>query len=811
MTHRSRHILSIFTPLLLLIPLLGGGCSTTRRLGPDEVLYTGVKKFDVRQGVAGTHLTLPPDVESSMKSVINVKPNNPMPFLSPYMRWPIPLGLWVYNNWNDSARGLEGWLYRRLVSQPVLITNVHPKARVRMLQELLDQNGYFDSRADYSLVYDKHNEKKASIIYSIDLRAPYTLDSIIFICDSLHRADDGHEHDSQAIDRLNRSYRDETQLQVSQLIDSMARAGTYLRRGSVFSIDSLNTLRVDIANRLRNKGYYFFRPEYIEYLADSLITPKHIALKLQLAANMPDNAAYPYTTGKVTTILERRQSKASGIPNDTMHTDRGQVIVERPALLRKNLIPSCITFRSGRPFTVRGMERTQTRLARLGIFSNIQIQPVPAPIDTLHPTRHLMDVYTTCVWDRPIEALIEANVTEKSSSYLGPGVIFSLTQHNLFGGAEKLNVRLNASYEWQLGAKRSNNSNFNSYEFGLTSSLAFPRMLAPDFIRRRKSTLNWTTISLKADLLNRPHYFKLAEFNTGITYDWSSTRYSTHSFTPFKLSYTKLISTTAAFDSIMAQNPAVALSFQSQFVPQASYTYSVERSFGAHKQNNLNFSTTLLEAGNLFDLIWRAAGVKGRKTLFGTPFSQFVKGQAQLVYSRQLHRGIDRWLVSRLLVGAEHAYGNSTEVPYAEQFYIGGANSIRAFTARSIGPGSYSPPSSLRNGYFDQTGTFKLELNCEYRFPLVSVLHGAVFMDAGNVWLLRKDPMRPGGELQADRFMRDIALGTGVGLRVDLGMMVLRGDLGYGLHNPAGDAARKYFNVKIKDAFLFHLGIGYPF
>ena len=167
--------------------------------------------------------------------------------------------------------------------------------------------------------------------------------------------------------------------------------------------------------------------------------------------------------------------------------------------------------------------------------------------------------------------------------------------------------------------------------------------------------------------------------------------------------------------------------------------------------------------------------------------------------------------MSRVLIGAEHAYGNSKQVPYAEQFYIGGANSIRAFTVRSIGPGSYRPPADLENGYFDQTGTFKLELNTEYRFPIISVLHGAVFLDAGNIWLLKNDPLRPGGQPQARTFLRDIALGTGVGLRVDIGMLVLRGDLGYGLHDPAGNGTGHYFNIAFKKAFAFHLAIGYPF
>ena len=768
---RIRHI-----HILLALAVILAACSTTKKLGPDEVLYTGVKHFDINP-TDGERL--PSGMVSDLKGVINVKPNNPMPFLSPYVRTPFPIGLWVYNNMSDSAGGLKGWIYRNLVKQPVLVSDVRPAVRTQMLEDILDKNGYFGSTARYELQYDKRNPKKARINYTVDVSRPYPLDSIILL-----------GRDS---------------LPVCHFIDSMARKSPYLKRGEIFSVDSLSAVRVRITNALRNKGYYYFRPEYIEFLADSLMRPRHITLKMTLAANMPEIAQRQFRTGKVTTYILRRSTKNPGIP-DTLDTDRGEVIVYRPARLRPNLIPSCITFRKGRVFSVRNMDRTQDRLSRLGIFGGIQIQPVPA--DTT-PGCNVMDVIITCQFERPMEASIEVNATSKSNSYIGPGLEIGVTHNNLFGGAERFSINLNGSYEWQTG--HGSTSLFNSYEFGLSASLAFPRLLAPKFIRRRERDLNWTTISLGADILNRPHYFKMAQFNLGITYEWKATRNSSNSFTPFKLTYTKLLKTTHEFDSVMNMNPAVALSFQSQFIPQLSYTYSLDKFLERDKINGITLTATITEAGNLFDVIYKACGVKGQKKLFGTPFSQFVKGQVQFVYSRRLIRGTEHWLVSRVLVGAEHAYGNSREVPYAEQFYIGGANSIRAFTVRSIGPGSYRPPEELQNGYFDQTGTFKFELNTEYRFPIVSVLHGAVFLDAGNIWLLKNDPLRPGGQLKGSTFLRDIALGTGVGLRVDIGMMVIRGDLGYGLHVPYADAGPHYFNIPFKKAFAFHLAIGYPF
>lgn len=767
---KIQHRCILFTMLAVMVSGIIS-CSTTKKLEERETRYTGMGKFDM---ILPPGHKLPPALESELKNTGATDANNYI--IAPFIK--IPLGLWVYNNWNDSAKGLKGWLYRKLVKQPVLISEVKPEMRAKLMQQLLDDNGYFGSTVQPNIEYDKKNDRKAAIGYTLHLSNPYEIDSIIYFS---------------------------AKGKMYGYIDSVARKSPYLQKGEIFCVDSLEGERVRIANSMRNHGYYYFRPEYIEFLADSLITPGKIAIKLNLVANVPEIAKLQYRTGKIETIILRNNQESPGTP-DTMHTSKGELIVMEPARLRKNLIPGCITFREGKIFSVRDMDRTQTRLSRLGIFGGIQIQPVPA--DT-NPSNPLLDVYTTARFQSPIEASIEVNATSKSNSYLGPGIILGLSHNNIFGGGERLSLQLNAEYEWQTGRERNNI--FNSYEFGLSASLAFPRLLAPSFVKRTERDLNWTTISVGASILNRPKFFKLAEMNAGISYEWRATRHSLNQLTLFKLSYTKLMSTTMEFDSIMLQNPAIAQGFESQFIPQISYSYTYDKFFERERINGINFQTTVTEAGNLIDGIWSIFKPHGQKTLFGTPFSQFIKGQVQLVYNRRLIRGSDQWLVTRVLLGAEHAYGNSRQVPYSEQFYIGGANSIRAFTVRSIGPGSYRAPTSYKDGYFDQTGTFKFEFNTEYRFPIVSILHGAAFIDTGNVWLLKNDPLRPGGLISRKDFLRDLALGTGVGLRVDIGVMVLRGDLGYGLHAPYATGLHGYFNIKPKDAFAFHLAIGYPF
>ncbi len=748
--------------LYALIALVISGCSTTRRIEADEMLYTGVKDVEFAGSV-----TPEVCVQDEIELAVDVAPNKYT--ITPSMR--IPIGLWVYNNWNPEAGGLKGWMYRKLVEEPVLVSDVRPEVRTKMIDEILADNGYFRGSSSYTLNQGK-NKKKASITYTVNSGPAYKLDSIIMLPDTCR---------------------------LYHLIDSVASRDSYLHKGSRYCVDSLTIVRNRITNGVRNRGYYYFRPEYIEYLADSLQRRGNITLKLCLSKSVPQEALNEYVTGNVT-ILTRRY-EGGGTP-DTIATSRGTIIQMQPSKLRHEIIPECVSFRSGRTFSVRQMDRTHTRLSRLGIFNSISMDIQP---DTT-AAKPTLDVLIDCTFDSPLETSIEVGAAYKSNNYLGPGATFSVTNKNLFGGGEQLTVGLNGSYEWQTGTGSS--SLLNSYEIGLNTSLAFPRLIAPKFIPRRNRNLNWTRFGLSADLLNRPHYFKMAQFDASVSYDWYPSRYSSSTFTPIKFTYTKLINTTEAFDSIVAENRAIEQSFRSQYIPQVMYSYTYSRAFDS--KNSINFNVTLQEAGNVFWGIYELCGSKGEKQLFGTPFSQFVKGSVQLVYNRRLFG--NHHLVTRVATGAAHAYGNASQVPYSEQFYVGGASSIRAFTVRSIGPGSYHVDEETANGYFDQTGTFKFEFNTEYRFPLYGPLGGALFIDAGNVWLIKEDPDRRGGTLKASRFFKDLALGTGVGLRFDIGMIVVRGDLGIGIHAPYDTGKSGYFNMKsFGKALAFHLAIGYPF
>lgn len=746
-------------------------CSTTSKLGENDVLYTGVKHLKYHED----SVKVDEGVKKDIFTAINVRPNNP--FYSPYYRTPFPIGLMIYNNIDENATGFKGWLYKHFAAKPVLMRRVNPQSRVDMINTILHNNGYFTSSASYQL-HPRKNPKKAKVSYDVTIHPPYTIGNVEYI---------------------------NSQDPLMMLVDSLARENKYLQTGSRYCLDSLSAVRIDITNFVRNRGYYFFRPEYIQYLADSVQDKGVIHMKLIESSNIPNNARIRYHTNNITATVVNFDGE--GVP-DTIMTDRCTLIRYEPVYIKDHVIPSCIRARKGRIFRVNSIDRTQAALSRLGIFSTVDIQVFP--LDSVTPEGEgLLNLMINCQLDKPWEVTLELHGTSKSNSFIGPGIEIGASHKNAFGAGEKFAVDLYGDYEWQTGGGGSyRGSDFNSYEFGIESKLDFPRLLAPKFLYPSRRYTNWTHFSLSADLLNRPGFFKMAQLSTAATWEWHANRYSSHVLTPFKLTYTKVISRSEQFDSAMIANPALAQSFKNTFIPKIEYTYTFDRFLTP--ASHINFTASVAEAGNIFSGIWSLCGQKGTKQLFGTPFSQFVKAQAQVVWTQRL--GDVSSLATRVFVGAAHAYGNSDEVPYREQFYVGGSNSVRAFAVRTIGPGSYHPAYRDRYTYYDQTGTFKFEANAEYRFPILGYFKGAVFLDAGNIWLLEEDEYRPGGKLKMSNFFKELALGTGVGLRFDMDMLVVRADLGIGIHAPYDTGKSGYYNIpKFKDGLAFHLAIGYPF
>lgn len=761
--------------ILVAVGLLSAAaCSTVRRIPEGEVLYTGVKKLRIQPD---SGVVLSTAAEEAARQPLSVAPNNPL--YSPWLRTPLPIGLWAWNYcYTPREKGFKYWFFKRLAKEPVLLSKVQPGLRTQVAEQALANFGYFGSTVSDSLRYRKHG-RKAKVDYTLRIAEPWFYGEI-------------------AYPTVNPG--------MDPLIDSL-RATSLLRTGAQYNLDTLTAERQRITGLLRNRGYYYFRPEYLEFLADTTLRPQRVDLRLTLKPNLPAVALKPYRVGDVTVRLRNLRPG----PRDTLRLRNATVIAQRPMKIRPRVLGRALTLRPGQLFTVDAQNRTQNELNQLGIFRSVNLSVTP--LDSLRGGDTL-DVAIDAQFDYPLEVALETDATSKSNSFIGPGVTLKVSNNNLFRGGEVLDVKLTGSYEWQTGNKNSGGqtSRMNSYELGLTSNLNLPRLLLPEGWVSRLRYPGSTAFQLGVELMNRPRFFHLIAFSGSAGYNFRTSPYSHHGLTVFKLTYNRLLHTTASFDQTMEENPSIAMSFRNQFVPSISYTYTFDKTYGATGNRRFYWQNSLTAAGNLLSGILRAFGERQPQELFGNRFSQFAKEISEVKFYHRIGRR-NNWLATRFLVGVGYAYGNSEVMPYSEQFYIGGANSIRAFTVRSIGPGSYRPPADDSDGYLDQTGDFKLEANIEYRFGIMGRLNGAVFLDAGNVWLLKKDPNRPGAELKWKGLLDEIALGTGFGLRYDISYLVIRADLGIGLHTPYPNPDKKgYYNISsFKNGLGFHLAIGYPF
>lgn len=759
-----------------LVASLLAACSTTSNLPEGEVLYTGLEKVVFTDSVKEENFS---DIQAEVEAALDCEPNGSL-LGSSYYRSPIQTGLWIYNKYVNSTSKFGRWMLDKFGTEPVLMSNVNPEVRALVATNVLRANGYFNAKVDYKTVINKHNKKKGKIAYTVTMNSLSRIDTLLY-------------------------------LGFPASADSVIQATWDKRKvksGDPFTVSSLDAERTRLSNLFRDNGYYYYRTGYATYLADSINTPGKVEVHLQPASGMPDNAKRKWYLGKLHIDLRRsmmeQMTDSFSMPVLTIRYAGKKPPLRPRALLRD------LKMRPGQPFNQTKYSESATTINSLGLFSLSSFTFTPR--DTT-ATCDTLDMTLNCVLDKPLDASIEANYAIKSNDRTGPGLVLGLTKRNAFRGGEKLTLNLKGSYEWQTGRRvAGTSSKINSYEYGADLSIEYPRLETPFglFERRRFYAPPSTLFSISADVMNRADYFRLLTITGAVTYKFQTSANSKHEFSPFLLDYNMLRNTTAAFDSIMDANPAIYTSMRNQFVPKIKYTYTYTSP--SSYRNPIHWETTLTEAGNLLSLCYMAAGKDfntKEKDLFGNPFAQFVKVTTD--FRKTWQTGDKSQLVGHVAAGLLWAYGNSDRAPYSEQFYVGGANSIRAFTIRTIGPGKYVAPST-NYSYLDQTGDIKLEANLEYRFNLFGSLYGATFLDAGNIWLLKKDETRPDSEFKPSTFFRQLATGTGVGLRYDMDFIVIRFDVGVALHVPYETGKSGYYNIpKFRDGLAFHFAIGYPF
>ena len=773
----------------------------------------GLTKINYERGDSGVpaavanknFITTQEEVEAALATA----PNGAL-FGSSYHRTPFPYGLWIW---------------------------VNPELRAQVAQTVLHNHGYFHGQVGYNVVAQR-NPKKAKIGYDVTMGPLLTIDSISYL---------GFPAEA----------------------DSLIKATAHqslLHTGDAFTAAALDGERTRISTLFRNNGYYYYQPAYASYLADTVSVPGKAQLRLQLANGIAEEARRKYYIGNITVNLQKNFMQE---PTDSLRRRTFTLRYNgKRSPVRPRVVMGAMRLRHRQPYSYDQYLESANALNATGLFSMTDFQfnrrdgldvseidfirELEKPSDFLALTSNLssrrvslspllsddtLDLVVNCVFDRPYDVYFETNFTKRTIGRMGPELKIGFTKRNAFRGGEKLDVNLHGSYEWQT---RSSSGDMNTYEYGADVSLEFPRLVAPfmggNQIRRRMERMRergitpnpnrWhrvatTMAKVSSDIVRRPGYYKMHIVSGEWTYRWQPSATSRHEFSPLTLKYQYMNSHTEKFDSIIENSPYLAATMSDYFIPQMRYTYVYASP--ADKLNPIRWELTLSESGNLTSLAYMAAGKKWNeedKELFKNPYAQFVKVETDFTKTWQLSQHSQ--LVGHLNAGLGICFGNSSDLPFSERFYIGGANSVRAYPLRSIGPGRFMGDyeGNRQLSYLLQNGDVKLQANLEYRQRLFGNLHGAVFLDAGNVWL-RKDLeigiddisiMFKEAYFRFGEFFKQMAVGTGVGLRYDLDFLILRLDWGIGLHVPYETTKSGFYNVdKFSRHQTLHFAIGYPF
>ena len=822
------------------VALLLSSCSTTQNIPDGDQLFVGLTKINYERGDSGVpaavanknFITTQEEVEAALATA----PNGAL-FGSSYHRTPFPYGLWIWNAFSGKDGKVAKWLTESFGKQPVLMSWVNPELRAQVAQTVLHNHGYFHGQVGYN-VFTQRNPKKAKIGYDVTMGPLLTIDSISYL---------GFPAEA----------------------DSLIKATAHqslLHTGDAFTAAALDGERTRISTLFRNNGYYYYQPAYASYLADTVSVPGKAQLRLQLANGIAEEARRKYYIGNITVNLQKNFMQE---PTDSLRRRTFTLRYNgKRSPVRPRVVMGAMRLRHRQPYSYDQYLESANALNATGLFSMTDFQfirrdgldvseidfirELEKPSDFLALTSNLssrrvslspllsddtLDLVVNCVFDRPYDVYFETNFTKRTIGRMGPELKIGFTKRNAFRGGEKLDVNLHGSYEWQT---RSSSGDMNTYEYGADVSLEFPRLVAPfmggNQIRRRMERMwergitpnpnRWrrvatTMAKVSSDIVRRPGYYKMHIVSGEWTYRWQPSATSRHEFSPLTLKYQYMNSHTEKFDSIIKNSPYLAATMSNYFIPQMRYTYVYASP--ADKLNPIRWELTLSESGNLTSLAYMAAGKKWNeedKELFKNPYAQFVKVETDFTKTWQLSQHSQ--LVGHLNAGLGICFGNSSDLPFSERFYIGGANSVRAYPLRSIGPGRFMGDyeGNRQLSYLLQNGDVKLQANLEYRQRLFGNLHGAVFLDAGNVWL-RKDLeigiddisiMFKEAYFRFGEFFKQMAVGTGVGLRYDLDFLILRLDWGIGLHVPYETTKSGFYNVdKFSRHQTLHFAIGYPF
>ena len=686
---------------------------------------------------------------TAMKEYVRQKSNSR--WLSTFK---VPLGIYCLAGTDSSG---VNRILRSLGEAPVVYDTLLARFSCEDLKQALENKGYLD--AEVSMYLDKH-KRKVSAIYVLRPGPAYSISHY------------------------------ETDIRDSVIADILSRRESTLRNGMQFSADALNTERSQITFYLQNRGYFRFHKEFISYRARK--NPREHSVDLSLVLQ-----AYRRTSEDSSSLHNRYTVRdviyqSGNVGDTTIHL--------RDHVLRENTF-----IREGEYYSAADLQNTYNHFGRLSAvkYTNISYEQVP---DTT-----LLDATIQIQTNKPSTISFQPEGTNTAGD-LGAAASLTYQNRNLFKGSEMLSVQLRGAYEAIRGLEGYSNQDF--FEYSLEGRLSFPRFIVPflssDF---RRGIIASSEVSLLYDSQDRPEFLRRV-LSAGWHYQWKPQN-SFHSYRMdlIDLNYVFMPWISQTFreeylDNTSNSNAILSYNYEDLLIMKIGFGY-------AYNNGRTALKTNLETAGNLLDFYAHTFDTSqnslGQSVVFNIAFAQYVKADVDFIH--RLYEGDNSQLVFHVGLGVAYPYGNSRVLPFEKRYFAGGANSVRGWSVRSLGPGSYKDKDGRIN-FITQTGDMKLDLNLEYRSHLFWKFNGALFLDAGNIWTLRYYPEQEGGQLKLSRLLDDMAVGYGLGLRLNFDYFILRFDLGMKAVNPAyedDDTHYPLIHPKLSRDLAFHFAVGLPF
>lgn len=775
----------IFKYILLLIITITivSGCSVKKNLNKDQVL---INKY--RISVEGKNSEIS---TSELRTLVKPDPNSR--FLS------FRFKLWTHLRYQKKQTKLNTWLNKQFGEEPVFYYEKSMEVIKRKMFKYLNNVGYFNSQIEYKTSF---GNKTANVRFKIIPGKPYTISEITYdISDSLL-----HTYFDKELKK------------------------TLIKKGDIYNAYTFDNERDRITDYLRNNGYYYFNRNFIQFVVDSNLVEHAMKVNLVINNVRKKDADSPgefieeyhkiYTINKVTVIPEFN-------PNNTLNYDTTVHVIEfwkdptryeydflynRKVHLLPSAFNSAIKIQPGHPYSAKKVQTTYRKLFNYQIIqtANISFDTVSVP-DSVDSGHNYLDSRIQLKDSKLNRFSAEVEGTN-SSGDLGVRGNLVIMNKNIFRRAEVFRIRLKGGVEAQtIGDDVGGNSLFNTFEAGIDGTIFFPRFLSPIRLDKfNQAYIPNTNLNFGFNYQVRPNYARNIT-NLDIGYIWKAGKSVNHILTPININYVN-INPTDYFDSILQNEPNRRLreQYSDHMIVGLKYSYIFNNQNMMTLQHFNYLRVNIESSGNLLYGINQMAGTQksdsGYYQVLGVRYSQFIRASIDFRHYYYFSRKTSS-LVFRVLLGAGVPYANSVELPYEKGFYAGGANDMRGWLFKSLGPGAYSGDSQ-----YEKVGDIQIEGNLEYRFPIHSFFKGALFTDIGNIWNYSESSTFPGGQFHFDTFFQQLAVDAGIGFRFDFQVLIFRIDVATPLHDPSYPSGERwrFKYIQPKD-FVWNFGIGYPF